>query len=43
VTPYKEGVELEKDAGKTPFLEFAGGQDVRIFTALLIRLIRDVQ
>lgn len=39
-TPFKNGVEIQKDAGKSPFLEFS--QDVDLFVLLLERAIRDL-
>lgn len=42
VIPYKDGVQLEKDAGKCPFLELHSSQDIAIFVSILARLISDV-
>jgi len=39
-TPYKNGVEILKDAGKSPFLEFYKGVD--IFSMILGRVIREI-
>lgn len=38
-TPYKNGVDIQKDTGKSPFLEFEKGVDV--FCVILDRAIRD--
>jgi len=38
-TPYRDGVMIEKDSGKSPFLGFASNVD--IFTACLARAIQD--
>jgi hypothetical protein len=37
--PYKNGVDVEKDSGKSPFLGFSEGVDV--FSMILGRLLRD--
>lgn len=39
LVPYKDGVDIIKDSGKTPFLSFK--DDVEIFTAVLHRAISD--
>lgn len=39
ITPYKNGVDIQKDSGKSPFLEFS--QDVDIFSMVLVRLMND--
>jgi len=39
-TPYKNGVEILKDSGKSPFLEFEKGVD--IFSMILGRVIREI-
>ena len=39
-TPYKNGVEVLKDAGRSPFLEFEKGVDV--FSMILGRVIREI-
>jgi hypothetical protein len=40
IKPYKNGVTVEKDSGKSPFLAF--NSNVDIFTACLARAIQDV-
>jgi hypothetical protein len=40
-TPYQNGIDLQKDAGKSPFLQFSFNVDV--FAALLGRAIADLQ
>ena len=37
VTPYKNGVDIQKESGKSPFLEF--NQNVDIFSMILVRLM----
>jgi hypothetical protein len=37
--PYNNGVEIQKDAGKSPFLEFDKGVD--IFSMILVRLMKN--
>ena len=39
VTPYKNGVDIQKDSGKSPFLEF--DQNVDIFSMMLVRLMSE--
>ena len=39
-TPYKNGVEIQKSSGKSPFLEFEQGVDV--FCMMLGRVLGDV-
>lgn len=44
VTPDSSGVIIQKDAGRSPFLEIKGGEslhDLEIFYAALCRIIRD--
>lgn len=37
ICPYKNGVDIQKDAGKSPFLEF--NRNVDIFSMMLVRLM----
>jgi hypothetical protein len=39
-TPYKNGINIEKDSGKSPFLRF--GEDIDLFSMILGRAIRDL-
>lgn len=39
-TPYKNGVDIQKDSGKSPFLKFDDGID--LFSMILARVIRDL-
>jgi len=38
-SPFKNGVDLQKDSGKSPFLEFE--ENIDIFTLILLRLMRE--
>lgn len=38
-TPYKNGVDIQKDSGKSPFLKF--GTDIDIFSMILGRVIQE--
>lgn len=40
ITPYKNGVDIQKDAGKSPFLEF--NTNVDIFSMMLVRLMNEM-
>jgi uncharacterized tellurite resistance protein B-like protein len=40
IIPYKNGVDIQKDAGKSPFLEFSTNVD--IFSMMLVRLIDEL-
>ncbi|WP_299435730.1 hypothetical protein [uncultured Maribacter sp.] len=40
ITPYKNGVDIQKDAGKSPFLEFK--LNVDIFSMMLVRLMNEL-
>lgn len=39
-TPYKNGVEIEKETGKSPFLKF--DNDIKVFSMILGRAIKDL-
>ncbi len=39
ITPYKDGVEIEKDSGKTPFLKFT--EEIDSFCIIIERLLRE--
>lgn len=38
-SPFKNGVDIQKDSGKSPFLEFE--ENIDIFTLILLRLMRE--
>ncbi|RIV31532.1 hypothetical protein D2V08_13885 [Flagellimonas lutimaris] len=40
ITPYKNGVDIQKDTGKSPFLEFSTNVD--IFSMMLVRLMDEL-
>ena len=40
VAPYKNGIDIQKDAGKSPFLEF--NNNVDIFSMMLVRLMNEL-
>ena len=39
ITPYSNGVDIQKDAGKSPFLDFKDNIDV--FSMILVRLMAE--
>ncbi|WP_203293494.1 hypothetical protein [Luteirhabdus pelagi] len=40
IKPYKNGVDIQKDTGKSPFLEF--GDNVDIFSMIIVRLMNEI-
>ena len=40
ITPYKNGVDVQKETGRSPFLEFS--ENVDIFSMMLVRLMDEM-
>jgi len=40
ITPYKNGVDIQKETGRSPFLEFS--ENVDIFSMMLVRLMDEM-
>ena len=40
IKPYKNGVDVQKETGRSPFLEFS--ENVDIFSMMLVRLMDEI-